>query len=178
MPCFLSIPFSKSSTFPRPALPGVLSRAGLSATLPARTGPRGFPVGACTPPTGLPVLPRLLPSCRNAGATTPAGTIRCVCRLLPEPPSAFPRSQGGSAPALPVSRPTQRFTPVPACMVTEPPRAPLLPKCFNLHRYLHEPPKLLPTGATVVGWDPHPPARSALPRRTEVPKSKSIWPLP
>ena len=97
MPCFLSIPFSKSGPFPRPALPGVSSTTGLSATLPARTGPRGFPVGACTPPTELPVLLRL-PSCRHAGATTPAGTIRCVCRLLPEPPSAFPYNTEGRLP--------------------------------------------------------------------------------
>ena len=60
------------------------------------------------------------------------------------------------------------FTRVPACMVAEPPKAALLPECFSPCRYLHEPPRLLPTGATVVGWDSHPPERSALARRTEV----------
>ena len=39
--------------------------------------------------TGLPVLPRF-PSSMHAGANTPAGTVRCICRLLPASPSAFP----------------------------------------------------------------------------------------
>ncbi len=39
-----------------------------------------------------------LPSCRHADATTPAGTVRCVCRLLPEPPPAFPFPKEGRLP--------------------------------------------------------------------------------
>ena len=48
LPCLLSVPFSKSGSFPRPALPGVFSTTNLSATLPARPAPHGVPVCACT----------------------------------------------------------------------------------------------------------------------------------
>ena len=42
-----------------------------------------------------------------------------------------------------------------------------LPVCFNPCRYLHEPLWPLPAGATVAGWDSHPPGKRAFPRRTE-----------
>ena len=58
------------------------------------------------------------------------------------------------------------FTRVPACMVAEPPEAALLPECFSPCRHLHEPPWPLPAGATVAGWDSHPPGKHAFPRRT------------
>ena len=58
------------------------------------------------------------------------------------------------------------FTRVPACMVAEPPKAARLPECFSPCRHLHEPPWPLPAGATVAGWDSHPPGRRAFPRRT------------
>ena len=125
MPCPLSVPFPKSGPFPRPALPGVLSRTGLSATLPARTGPRGFPVGVHPPPTGLPVLLRF-PSSAHADAITPAETVRCVCRLLPGPPPAFPFLQEGRLPRLSFEA-CSAFTRVPACAVAEPPKHP----CFE-----------------------------------------------
>ena len=48
LPCLLSVPFSKSGSFRRPALPGVFSTPSLSATLPARPAPHGVPVCACT----------------------------------------------------------------------------------------------------------------------------------
>ena len=48
IPCLLSIPFSKSGSFRRPAHPGVLSTPSLSATLSARSAPHGVPVCACT----------------------------------------------------------------------------------------------------------------------------------
>ena len=44
---------------------------------PARPAPYGVPVGACTPPPGLPVLLRL-PSPIHADTTTPAGPARWV----------------------------------------------------------------------------------------------------
>ena len=39
--------------------------------------------------------------------------------------------------------------------------------CFNPCRYLHEPLWPLPAGATVAGWDSHPPGKRAFSRRTE-----------
>ena len=39
-------------------------------------------------------------------------------------------------------------------------------RCFTPYRYLHDAPRLLPTGATGVGRDSHPLKNSAFPRRT------------
>ena len=107
MPCLLSASLSKSGPFPQPALPGVLSPTGLSATPPARPAPHEGPVGACTPPTGLPVLLRL-PSSAHASAITPAGTSRCARRFASRSVIGLPLIAGGSAPASPFSRPAQR----------------------------------------------------------------------
>ena len=61
------------------------------------------------------------------------------------------------------------FTRVPARRVAEPPYSgPLAPECFRPYRCLHDPPWLLPTGATVVGRGSHPPEEGAFPRRTVV----------
>ena len=82
MPCLLSILFSKSGPFPRPALPGVFSRTGLSATLPARPAPRGVPVDACASPhraSRVATIP-LFHACRRH---YPGGTGRCSFRSLP-----------------------------------------------------------------------------------------------
>ncbi len=66
----------------------------------------GVPVGACTPPPGLPVLLRL-PSPIHADTTTPAGPARCLCRFSPRPVVGLPLISGGSAPASPFSRPAR-----------------------------------------------------------------------
>ena len=95
-----------------------LSECHCSATPPTRPAPHGGPVGACTPLTGFPVLPRL-PSSMHAGATTPADAARCTCRFSSRATDGLPLTQGGSASALPVSRPAQRSLHVPACMVAE-----------------------------------------------------------
>ena len=42
----------------------------------------------------------------------------------------------------------------------------MTPECFRPYRCLHDPPWLLPTGATVVGRGSHPPEEGAFPRRT------------
>ena len=94
------------AALPRPALPGVLSLTGLSATLPARPAPCGVPVGACTPPTGLPVLPPF-PLSMRAAATTPAEPAGARVAHFPADGS-LPRGSVGSASALCVSRPAQR----------------------------------------------------------------------
>ncbi len=64
------------------------------------------------------MLPRL-PSSMHAGATTPADAARCTCRFSSRATDGLPLIQGGSASALPVSRPAQRSLHVPACMVAE-----------------------------------------------------------
>ena len=71
---------SNQGPFPPQALPRFPGTTGLSATLPARTGPHGFSVGACAPPTGLPVL----------------HPLPCACMLSPLPrrrrPAIFVRA--------------------------------------------------------------------------------------
>ena len=83
-------------------------------------------------------------------------------------PSAIglPLNTGGSASVLSVSRPARRSLAFrPACSLSRPWR-PFTPECFRPFRYLHDPPWLLPTGATVVGRDSHPLEEGAFPRRT------------
>jgi hypothetical protein len=84
-------------------------------------------------------------------------------------PSVFglPHFSGGSAPALPVSRPAQRSLRVAACVLAESPTGdPSSSECFSAIRYLPAPLRLLPAGATVAGRDSHPLGHSAFPRRT------------
>ncbi len=86
-------------------------------------------------------------------------------------PSAngLPLITGGSASVSPCFEACSTFTRVPARMVAEPPQSgPLSPECFRPFRYLHDPPWLLPTGATVVGRGSHPPEEGAFPRRTVI----------
>ncbi len=106
MPCVLSALLSNKGSFPPPALPGLLSTASPSATLPARPAPRGVPVGACPPPTGLPVL-LLSPSSMRAAANTPAEPPGALVARFPVGGS-LPRIVGGSASATCFSRPARR----------------------------------------------------------------------
>ena len=83
-------------------------------------------------------------------------------------PSAngLPLKPGGSASVLSVSRPARRSLAFrPAWSLSRPWR-PLTPECFRPYRCLHDPPWLLPTGATVVGRGSHPLEEGAFPRRT------------
>ena len=86
---------------------------------PARPVPRGRPVGACTPPPGLPVLP-LLPSCAHAAVSTPAEPAGARVTRFPTAGS-LPRTFGGSASASAFSRPAQRSLLVAACALAESP---------------------------------------------------------
>ena len=47
------------------------------------------------------------------------------------------------------------------------PRRPVAPECFSRSRYLLQPLRLLPAGATVAGRGSHPQGDDAFPRRTE-----------
>ena len=106
------------------------------------------------------------PSMR-ASVTTPAGPKGCPRRSLPPPSSAFPISQVGRPPHCPFrglldvhSRSGPHVRRTALC-------GPLSPGCFRPYRCLHDPPWLLPTGATVVGRVSHPLEEGAFPWRTE-----------
>ena len=163
-PCFLSVSLSNQGSFPPPALPGIRGTASPSATLPARSAPRGVPVGMCAPPTGLPVL-LPPPSSMRAAATTPAEPAGAYVAHFPARGS-LPRKTGGSDSALRVSRPARRSLALRPVWSLGRPRRPVSPKCFRLCRYLHRPLRLLPAGATVAGRDSHPLRDSAFPRHT------------
>ena len=168
MPCPLSVSLSKSGPFPRPALPGVFSRTDLSATLPARPAPHGVPVGACTPPIGLPVLLRL-PSSMHAGTPTPAETVRCIYRFSSRSVIGLPLISGGSAPALPVSRPARCSHHIPACMVAKLLNTALCHQSASVYIVTSVGrPGCYQPKATIVGWGSHPPGKRAFPRRTEI----------
>ena len=71
----------------------------------------------------------------------------------------------GRVPHRPRGRST--FTRVaPAWSLSRPGR-PVAPECFSRSRYLLQPLRLLPAGATVAGRDSHPQGDDAFPRRTE-----------
>ena len=89
---------------------------------PARPVARGMPVGACTPPPGLPVLPSISLSRTHAAATTPAEATGARVARFPVTGS-LPRTQGGSASASPVARPAQRSLRVAACVLADRPTA-------------------------------------------------------
>ena len=103
-------------SFPHPSSPEAPSlhrRYPASPVLRASPPPRrprltlaGSRLARATPPAGLPVLP-LSPSYPHAIANTPAETDGARVARFPSAGS-LPRFLGGSASALPVSRPAQR----------------------------------------------------------------------
>ncbi len=61
----------------------------------------------------------------------------------------------GSASALPVSRPARRSLALRPTWSLSRPRRPVAPECFSRSRYLLQPLRLLPGGATVAGRGSH-----------------------
>ena len=149
-----------------PELPGLCGTTGPSATLAARPAPRGVPVGVCVPPTGLPVL-LPFPSSMRAAVTTPAEVAGALVARFPAN-GGLPRILGGSASAIPFSGPARRSLALrPAWSLSRLLR-PTTSECFRPCRYLHNPLRLLPAGATVAGRDSHPLGNGAFSRRTKV----------
>ena len=99
----------------------------------------------------------------------PDGSGSVPASLSSPSANGLPLITGGSASVSPCFEACSTFTRVPARMVAEPLQSgPLSPECFRPFRYLHDPPWLLPTGATVVGRDSHPLEEGAFPRRTVI----------
>ena len=115
--------------------------------------PRDFPCCAHLPPAGMPSpLPR-----RNHWVR--------LSFVLPSNGS-LPRISGGSASALPFSRPAQRSLALrPACSPS--PIRTLYTRSFTGF-VTSTPFRLLPAGTTVAGWDSHPLRDGAFSRRTEI----------
>ena len=164
-PCLLSMLLSTQGPFPPPALPGFSGTTDPSATLPARPAPRGVPVDVCRISARASRVAAffLFHACQRHYP----GENRWVPTSLASPSAyGLPLLTGGSAPALPVSRPARRSLAFRPAGSLNRPRRPFSPECFSPCRYLHGPPWLLPTGATVVGRGSHPPEEDAFPRRT------------
>ena len=124
---------------------------------------------------GLRLAPAVVPARRPGVATVPlfhacrrhypGGAGRCARRSLPgrwQPAPLF----GGSASALPVSRPARRSLALRPSWSLSRPTRPVAPECFSRSRYLLQPLRLLPAGATVAGRGSHPLGKGAFPRRT------------
>ena len=142
---------------PPPCRPG-LPLAG--SRLPRARHRQDFP---CCYAFHLPCMPAPLPRRKPAGAHV---------ALFPARSAAFPYSQEGRLPR----HPFRGLLSVHSRSGLHGRRAAQggpLPVCFNPCRYLHEPLWPLPAGATVAGWDSHPPGKRAFPRRTE--KSGVGW---
>ena len=164
MPSLLSASLSNQGSFPPPALPGFRGNTSPSATLPARPAPHGVPVGVChaTDRASRVATVPLFHACRRQ---YPGGVGRCARRSLPgrcQPSPLF----GGSAPALPVSRPARRSLALRPTWSLSRPGRPVAPECFSRSRYLLQPLRLLPAGATVAGRGSHPLGDGTFPRRT------------
>ena len=143
-----------------PVGPGVLADAE-STAVGAASGE--LPVSALLSPRG-----RLARDPPPLAQPWPARDARAAGR---NQATALSRAslKGGSASALPVSRPAQRSLRVAACVLAESPTGDPSPsECFSPIRYLLAPLRLLPAGATVAGRDSHPLGHSAFPRRTQV----------
>ena len=108
---------------------------GPGVTHPPPCRPRlaltGFRLTRVTPPTGLPVL-LLSSSSMHAGVTTPADVGRCLCRSLPNLPTAFPPTPQGRLLHCGF-RGLLTFTCVPARMVAELPKAALCHQSASIH---------------------------------------------
>ena len=92
----------------------------------------------------------------------------CARRSLPGRCQPFPFF-GGSASALPVSRTARRSLALRPTWSLSCPGRPVAPECFSRSRYLLQPLRLLPDGATVAGRGSHPLGDSTFPRRTNNP---------
>ena len=134
-------PATGSSNAAASASPSTVARAGATSTPPS-------------------------PSSMRAAVTTPAEPVGARVVLFPTDCS-LPRYSGGSASALPVSRPAQRSLALRPAWSLSHPRRPVSSKCFKRCRYLHHPLRLLPAGTTLAGRDSHPLRDGAFPRRTE-----------
>ena len=164
----LPAPFPDQWSFPPPALPGLIGTTTPSATprgrlrasrhnrwpAPLRQPPPGASRVAHGPSTRMPSpLPR-----RNRWVRTsfsfPNG-------------GGLPRISGGSASALPFSRPAQRSLLVTACALAESLTDPFTSEASSASL----PPRtfrLLPAGTTLAGWDLHPLRPCTFARRTEM----------
>ena len=156
---------STQGPFPPRSLPRFPGTTGLSATLTARPAPRGVPVDVCRISARASRVAAFFPfhACQRH---YPDGSRSVPASLSSPSANGLPLKLGGSASVLSVSRPARRSLAFrPAWSLSRPWR-PLTPECFRPFRCLHDPPWLLPTGATVVGRDSHPPEEGAFPRRT------------
>ena len=159
-PCLLSMLLSTQGPFPPPALPGFSGTTDPSATLTARPAPRGVPVDVCRISARASRVAALFPfhACQRH---YPDGSGSVPASLSSPSANGLPLKSGGSASVLSVSRPARRSLAFrPAWSLSHPWR-PLTPECFRPYRCLHDPPWLLPTGATVVGRGSHPPEEGA-----------------
>ncbi len=107
--------------FPPRALPRLYGTTGHSATLSARPDPCGLPVGVCytTVRASRVATPSILHACQ---CQYPGGNRPVHVSFSSRSTSGLPHDTGGSASALPFSRPARHSLRVPACMLAKSPK--------------------------------------------------------
>ncbi len=107
--------------FPPRALPRLYGTTGHSATLSARPDPCGLPVGVCYTAVRASrvATPSILHACQ---CQYPGGNRPVHVSFSSRSTSGLPHDTGGSASALPFSRPARHSLRVPACMLAKSPK--------------------------------------------------------
>ena len=135
-------------TYPPPELPGFPGTTDLSATLPGPACPSraaGWRVRATARASRVAPVSLLHACCRQY----PGGDARCSRRSLPGRWLPSPKQRRVGLRIM-LFEACSAFTRVAACVLAEPPkRRPFTSECFSPCRYLHDPLRRLPAGATV-----------------------------
>src|SRR3954452_21890916 len=100
----------------------------------------------------------------RAATLTPVGSAgACLARLPVD--GGLPRWAGGSAPTSETFEACSVFARAAASMARWPPIG-AVSRCASDHSSPPDPPRVLPAGARVAGWDLHPRHQCALARHT------------
>ena len=132
------------------SLPPCLRRSRIKApSLGGHYPARGFPVGACAPPTGLPVLHPL--PCACMPSAIPRRRRPAMFRIAPNlavpVAGSLPRDPGRAASSLTVSRPARHSHALrPARSLSRPRR----PSCIEVLQSIWLPPRTAPIA---TGWN-------------------------
>ena len=165
MPLLLYIPLSNQGPFPPRELPRFLSTTGFSATLTTQSSPHGLPVGTCHAifrafrvATSL-----ILPACQ---CQYPGGNRPVIVSPTSRSVIGLPQNLEWTGFRIARFEACSAFTHMPpACSPSRTQRH-FYPECLRPCRYLHDPPWLRPTGATVIEQFSHLPEKSAFSRCT------------
>ena len=144
--------------------------------LPQYCGPLRHPAGPACPSRGsgwrVPRHRQGFPCCHHpplpcVPPSLPRRSRPVRASLASRPVAAFPVIRAGRPPHRPFRGLLDVHCALRPTWSLSRPRRPVASECFSRSRYLLQPPRLLPAGATVAGRGSHPLKDSTFPRRTE-----------